>query len=127
MAKKKKPAGAVNVSETIRTTWDKDRNAKPAAIVETLKGQGINTNAGTVATTLSAYRKKLGMPALRGKRKGKRAKRATRFTAATSAIHMGVGVDNGRSVSDVIQALKLVTKAKELVGSAGLKELFNAV
>jgi hypothetical protein len=124
MAKGRK-AGSVNVSEAIRKAWDADQTQKPAALVEILKGQGIKTNPGTVATTLSQYRKKLGMKPLRGKRRrGRKVAGAERGNAKAAAAN---GHLSGGSISSVIEALKLVTKAKELVGAEGLRELVRAV
>ena len=121
MAKRKK-AGSVNVSEAIRKVWDADQSRKPVAIVELLAGQGVKTNPGTVATTLSAYRKKLGMKPLRGKRR-----KGRKPVAVAAGNTVGNGFLPNGSVSTVIEALKLVTKAKELVGAEGLRELVRAI
>jgi hypothetical protein len=115
MAKKK--ANGVNVSEAIRNAWDADQSQKPAAVVQALKAKGIKTNPNTVATTLSAYRRKLGMKPLRKKRRGKRG----------SVDAMPTGVGSVLNVANVLEAVKLVTKAKELVGAAGLKEIVRAI
>jgi hypothetical protein len=114
----KKKASGVNVSEEIRRTWDADQSQKPAAIVEALKGKGINTNPGTVATTLSVYRKKLGMKSLRRKR------RRGRNAAQAAPVQVA---NNGWSISSVLEAVKLVSKAKELVGADGLREIVKAI
>lgn len=116
MAKKK---AGINISEQIRKAWDSDQSQKPAAIVEALKAAGVKTNPGTVATTLSAYRKKLGMKPLRGKRRGKR-----RGAAQTATVEVA---NNGPSIGSVLEAVKLVTKAKELVGAKGLQEIVRAI
>jgi hypothetical protein len=124
---KKKPANG-NVSEMIRKTWDQDQSQKPAAIVEALKAKGIAANPGTVATTISAYRKKLGMAPLRGKRKGRRGRGANKGQrTGNGLIQTGTSVDSSRSISSVLEALKLVTKAKELVGMDGLREIVKAI
>ena len=128
MAKKKATSDSISVSEHIRNAWDKDRSAKPAALVDTLKSEGVKTNNGTVATILSQYRKKLGLAPLRGKRKGKKAKAGKNGdSTGNGQVEMGTAVNNGRSVTSVIEAFKLVAKAKELVGADGLRELVKAV
>jgi hypothetical protein len=129
MAKRKK-AGSVNVSEAIRKAWDADQTQKPAALVAVLAGQGVKTNPGTVATTLSQYRKKLGMKPLRGKkRRGRKASndKGTSRRQVAEGHSENNGFVSGGSVSSVIEALKLVTKAKQLVGAEGLRELVRAV
>lgn len=122
MAKKKsgRSKGGVNLSEQIRTAWDADRSAKPAAIVEQLKGKGVTASTSLISNILSQYRKKLGL-------KGRRRRRRKQD---------GVEVGNGRrdsaalapsSVSSVIEAFKLVSKAKELVGAEGLRQIVKAM
>jgi hypothetical protein len=122
VAKKKRGRtnGGVNLSEQIRTAWDADRSAKPAAIVETLKGKGVTVNTSLVSNILSQYRKKLGLKTKRRRRRKQD----------------GVEVGNGRrdsaasatgSVSGVIEAFKLVNKAKDLVGAEVLRQIMKAI
>lgn len=131
MAKKKAAShGAQNVSQEIRNTWDADRSLKPVALVEQLGAKGIKTNPGTVSTILSQYRKKLGLASLRGKQKrGRRAQVAgseTRNGSRSQTAENG-SLNSGSSVASVIEAFKLVTKARELIGPAGLRELVKAI
>lgn len=130
MAKKKAASnGALNVSQEIRTAWDADRNLKPVALVEQLGAKGIKTSPGTVSTILSQYRKKLGLTSRRGKGKRRRKSQVAGSTPSNGSRGQAAGTrDLSRaSVSNVIEAFKLVAKAKELVGSEALRELVKAI
>ena len=120
MAKKKRgrSKGGVNLSEQIRTTWDADRSAKPAAIVEALKGKGFTANSGLVSNIISQYRKKLGIKGRRRRRRqvGTELVNDRRDSAVASP-----------SIGSVIEAMKLVSKAKELVGEDGLRQILKAI
>lgn len=125
MAKKRATSkGGVNVSEQIRAAWDADRSAKPTAIAAQLKAGGIKTNPGTVSTILSQYRKKLGLK--RGRKGGRRRGGVVAGNTSRDSATSTNGSVSG-SISSVIEAFKLVAKAKELVGAAGLRELVKAV
>lgn len=119
MAKRKgRSSSGVNVSEQIRTAWDADRSAKPAAIAEQLGAKGISASPTLVSSILSQYRKKLG---LKGKKhRGRQAAVAQSDSAATANAAAG-------SIGNVIEAFKLVSKARELVGAEGLRQIVKAM
>jgi hypothetical protein len=122
VAKKKRAPknGGVNLSAEIRAAWDADRSAKPAAIVEALKAKGVTANSGLVSNILSQYRKKLG---IKGRRRRRRRSEGTEIgNARRDAV-----AASGPSISTVIEAMKLVSKAKELVGEEGLRQIVKAM
>lgn len=122
MAKKKRGRSkdGINLSEQIRAAWDADRSAKPAAIVEALKGRGITASTSLISNTLSQYRKKLGL-------KGRKRRRRKQLGAAVGNTKRDSAVAAASSVSNVIEAFKLVSKAKELVGADGLRQIVKAI
>jgi hypothetical protein len=85
-----------------------------------LKSKGIDVKPGTVATTLSQYRKKLGMPARRGKRKGRAAAVAGRRGRQPSNGSVTAG---NTGVAEVLEALRLIKQASALVGVDGCRVL----
>ena len=122
MAKKKRGGskGGVNLSEQIRTAWDADRSAKPAAIVEQLKGKGVSASTSLVSNILSQYRKKLG---LKGRRRRRR--KQDGFGAGQDRRDSASWVTT--TIGSMIEAFKLVSKARELVGTEGLRQIVKAM
>lgn len=92
MAKKAAAKSDVNKSEAIRQYLRAHRNAKPKAVVEALKEQGIRVNSQTVSTV------KFHMKRRRGKKGA-----AGRKTAAAAGGEMV-------SLSALLDAKKLVNK-----------------
>ena len=118
MAKKHgRKNGGLNLSAEIRAAWDADRSAKPAVIVEALKGKGITANSGLVSNIISQYRKKLGI-------KGRRRRRQDRTEVGNGQAGSAA---TSPSIGSVIEEMKLVNKAKELVGEEGLRQIVKAI
>jgi hypothetical protein len=112
--------GGVNLSAEIRAAWDADRSAKPAAIVKALKAKGVTADTGLVSNILSQYRKKLGI-------KGRKRRRRKQDGTEVGNGRRDLVAASGPSISTVIEAMKLVSKAKELVGEEGLRQIMKAI
>lgn len=75
---RKKPTDEVNVSQEIRSEFDKDTTQKPKMIAEALSKRGVEVDPGYVSVIISQYRKKLGL-------KPRRRRRKSRLTAESDA------------------------------------------
>lgn len=82
------------------------------------KDKGVTTSASLVSNIVSQYRKKLGL-------KGKRRRR--RQVAVAQPDSTATADATAGSICNVIEAVKLVSKARELVGAEGLREIVKAM
>ncbi|MBX3417153.1 MAG: hypothetical protein KF851_06080 [Pirellulaceae bacterium] len=115
---KKKSAEDLNVSQEIRSEYDKDSTQKPKVIADALSKRGVNVSAGYVSVILSKYRKQLGIKPKRRRRKGSA---AASVSSDVVVAKRGRPAANKTSVSggDLYADLRLV---KELVAKTGSVE-----
>lgn len=115
---KKKSAEDLNVSQEIRSEYDKDSTQKPKVIADALSKRGVNVSAGYVSVILSKYRKQLGIKPKRRRRKGIA---AASVSSDVVVAKRGRPAANKTSVSggDLYADLRLV---KELVAKTGSVE-----
>ncbi len=112
---RKKTTDEVNVSQEIRSEFDKDTTQKPKVIAEALSKRGVEVDPGYVSTIISQYRKKLGLKPRRRRRKSRLAAKvdATGVVVAKRGRLAGKkkAVGNNLQVADLHLVKEFVTKA----------------